>query len=135
MTNLILALYLIGGILTVMLILSEEHDWRFIGELCFITLVWLPLWVLTLYNHIIFKLVARKFKKVCLDDSIRLTTLFTNGKKEVFKTKSRWFSDLRFVLCGRKKQLEIAHYMGEFYEEMRNKNIIRQSQIGSMVKH
>lgn len=135
MTNLILALYLIGGIVSVMVVLADEEDWGFVGELCLVVIAWVPLWIVTMYKHIIYKLIKRKFPKICLDDDIRLTTLFTNANKEVFKTKSSWFSDLRFVLCGRKKQLEIAHYMGEFYEEMRNKNIIRQSQIGSMVKH
>lgn len=135
MTNLILALYLIGGIVTVMVVLADEEDWQFVGELCLVVIAWVPLWIVTLYKHIIYKLIKRKFPKICLDDYVRTTVLFTNAKKEVFKTKSRWFSDLRFVLCGRKKQLEIAQYMGEFYEEMRNKNIIRQSQIGSMLEH
>lgn len=135
MTNLILALYLIGGIVTVMVVLADEEDWQFVGEICLVVIAWVPLWIVSLYKLIIYKIIKRKFPKICLDDYVRTTLLFTNAKKEVFKTKSRWFSDLRFVLCGRKKQLEIAHYMCEVYEKMRNKNIIIQSQIGSMVNN
>lgn len=135
MTDLIVTLYLTGGIAMVVWVLADEHDWRFIGELCVIMIAWVPLLVVTLYRHVIYKLIKRKFPKISHDDYLRITTLFTNAKKVVFHHKARWLNDLRFVVCGRKKQMEIAHYMGEFYEEQRNKNIIRQSQIGSMKKN
>lgn len=135
MTNLILGLYLLGGIVTLAIVLADEHDWAFVGELCVIIVAWVPLWLITLYKHVIYKLIKRKFPKVCLDDQLRITTLFTNAKKDAFHNKPRWLNDLRFVLCGRKKQMHIAHYMADFYEEQRKKNIIRQTQIGSMKKN
>lgn len=135
MTNLIFGLYLIGGIAMMAWVIADEENWRYVGELGLIIILWVPLLAVTLYRHVIYKLIKRKFPKISHDDHLRITTLFTNAKKAVFHHKARWLNDLRFVVCGRKKQMEIAHYMGEFYEEQRNKNIIRQSQIGSMKKN
>lgn len=135
MSDLIVTLYLMGGIATVVWILADEHDWGFIGELCVIIVAWVPLWLFTFYKWVIYKLIKRKFPKISHDDNLRITTLFTNAKKDAFHNKPRWLNDLRFVLCGRKKQLQIAHYMADFYEEQRNKKIIRQTQIGSMKKN
>ena len=135
MTNLILGLYLLGGIAMMAWVIADEENWGYVGELCLIIILWVPLLLVTLYRHVIYKLIKRKFPKISHDDNLRITTLFTNAKKDAFHNKPRWLNDLRFVLCGRKKQLQIAHYMADFYEEQRNKNIIRQTQIGSMKKN
>lgn len=135
MTNLILGLYLLGGIAMMAWVIADEENWGYVGELCLIIILWVPLLLVTLYRHVIYKLIKRKFPKISHEDNLRITTLFTNAKKAVFHHNARWLNDLRFVLCGRKKQMEIAHYMGEFYDEVREKNIIRQTQIGSMKKN